>query len=110
MNTTDSAVRITHKPTGVVVSIQDERSQHQNRAKAMLVLRARIFEAQRQKAADERAASRRTQIGTGDRSERIRTYNQPQDRVTDHRCGVSASGVETLLKGGNAGVLLEMHG
>jgi peptide chain release factor 1 len=99
VNTTDSAVRITHIPTGIVVSQQDEKSQHKNKAKGMRVLRARIYEQQRQKLDDERSATRRSQVGSGDRSERIRTYNFPDRRVTDHRIGLTVHQLGSILNG-----------
>ena len=99
VNTTDSAVRITHIPTGIVVSQQDEKSQHKNKAKAMTILRARLYEAERQKLADERAANRKSQVGSGDRSERIRTYNFPQGRVTDHRINLTLHKLDKVLSG-----------
>jgi peptide chain release factor 1 len=99
VNKTDSAVRITHLPTGIVVAMQEEKSQHKNRAKAMKVLRARIFEQQRAALAATRAADRKGQVGTGDRSERIRTYNFPQGRVTDHRIGLTLHKIDRVMLG-----------
>ena len=99
VNTTDSAVRITHLPTGVVVQQQDEKSQHKNRAKAMKVLRARIYEEERRRADEARAADRREQVGSGDRSERIRTYNFPQGRVTDHRVSLTLYKLDKVITG-----------
>src|SRR5210317_1058434 len=99
VNTTDSAVRITHIPTGIVVSQQDEKSQHKNKAKALKVLRARLFEAERERAESQRAADRKSQVGTGDRSERIRTYNYPQGRVTDHRINFTLYKLDRVIAG-----------
>jgi peptide chain release factor 1 len=99
VNTTDSAVRITHLPTGIVVSQQDEKSQHKNKAKAMRVLRARLYERERQMLDAERAAARKSQVGSGDRSERIRTYNFPERRVTDHRINLTLHQLEKVLDG-----------
>jgi peptide chain release factor 1 len=99
VNTTDSAVRITHLPTGVVVSQQDEKSQHKNKAKALKILRARVYEAERQKKDKERSENRKNQIGSGDRSERIRTYNFPQGRVTDHRINLTLHKLDEFLNG-----------
>jgi peptide chain release factor 1 len=101
VNKTDSAVRITHLPTGVVVEMQDERSQHKNRDKAMKILRTRLYDDKRQKLAEERASDRKSQVGSGDRSERIRTYNFPQGRVTDHRVNLTLYKLEEVLSGTN---------
>jgi peptide chain release factor 1 len=98
VNTTDSAVRITHIPTGIVV-VQAEKSQHQNRARAMQILRARLFDMERTKAAEERSEARRLQVGSGDRSERIRTYNFPQGRVTDHRINLTLYKLDRVMEG-----------
>jgi peptide chain release factor 1 len=99
VNTTDSAVRITHLPTGVVVQQQDEKSQHKNKAKALKILRSRLYEHQRAEKAAERAESRKSQVGSGDRSERIRTYNFPQGRVTDHRINLTLYKLDRILEG-----------
>ncbi|MBP0974215.1 MAG: peptide chain release factor 1, partial [Oscillospiraceae bacterium] len=99
VNTTDSAVRITHLPTGVVVECQDERSQHKNKDKAMKVLRARLYEAMQQEQTDKIASERKMQVGSGDRSERIRTYNFPQGRMTDHRIGLTLYRLEAIMNG-----------
>ncbi len=100
VNKTESAIRITHIPTGIVVQVQDERSQHKNRARAMKMLKSRMFEAQRSKLDSERAEARRAQVGSGDRSERIRTYNYPQSRITDHRINLTVHNLPDVMKGG----------
>jgi len=100
VNTTDSAVRITHEPTGLVVTCQDEKSQHKNKAKALKVLRARLYEMAREEQEKEMAETRRSQVSTGDRSAKIRTYNYPQSRVTDHRIGLTIHGIEQVMGGG----------
>ncbi len=100
VNTTDSAVRITYKPTGMIVTCQDEKSQHKNKAKALKVLRARLFDIKQQEEADSRSEERRSQVGSGDRSERIRTYNFPQNRLTDHRIKLSLSSLDRVMAGG----------
>ena len=107
VNTTDSAVRITHLPTNTVVTCQDGRSQHKNKAQAMLVLRARLFEAQRDSAQGEEAAARKAMVGSGDRSERIRTYNFPQGRVTDHRINLTLHRLPEVLEGSGLGELID---
>jgi peptide chain release factor 1 len=112
VNTTDSAIRITHLPTGIVVECQDERSQHKNKARAMSLLSARLLEAERSRQQSERAADRKLQVGSGDRSERIRTYNFPQGRVTDHRIGLTLYDLEAVMEGELDAIiepLLEAH-
>ncbi|HWH24637.1 MAG TPA: peptide chain release factor 1 [Candidatus Limnocylindria bacterium] len=99
VNTTDSAVRVTHLPTGIVVAIQDEKSQHKNKAKALAVLRARLLELEQRRAHEAEAAVRRSMVGSGDRSEKIRTYNFPQDRVTDHRSGTDLHNLPAVMDG-----------
>ena len=99
VNTTDSAVRITHLPTGLVVQCQDEKSQHKNKARALKVLRSRLLEAERDRAAEERADARRSQVGSGGRAEKIRTYNFPQSRITDHRAGITLHRLDAALEG-----------
>jgi len=105
VNTTDSAVRVTHIPTGTVVSCQDEKSQHKNKAKALKVLRSRILEVEMQKAHNEQAAARKGMVGSGDRSERIRTYNFPQNRLTDHRINLTLYSLDRILEGDLDGVI-----
>jgi peptide chain release factor 1 len=107
VNTTDSAVRITHIPTGIVVALQDEKSQHKNKAKALKILRSRIYEAERQKKDQERALTRKGQVGSGDRSERIRTYNFPQGRVSDHRINLTSYKIEEIIKHGQLDEFIE---
>ena len=105
VNTTDSAIRITHVPTGLIVTCQDEKSQHKNKAKAMKVLRSRLLDAQQAAAHAERADARRAMVGSGDRSERIRTYNYPQNRVTDHRVGLTLYKLDEIVEGDLDGVI-----
>src|SRR4029453_12022306 len=99
VNKTESAVRITHLPTGIVVAMQEEKSQHKNRDKAMKILKARLFEAERERQASARAAERKGLVGSGDRSERIRTYNFPQGRVSDHRINLTLYKLEQVMEG-----------
>ena len=107
VNTTDSAVRLTHLPTGIVVSQQDEKSQHKNRAKAMKILMARLYDLERTNRENERATERKSQVGSGDRSERIRTYNFPQGRVTDHRINLTLHKIEKVLEGEALGEVID---
>jgi peptide chain release factor 1 len=107
VNKVESAVRITHIPTGLAVLVQDERSQHKNKARAMAILRARLFDMERQRLDSARAADRKAQLGSGDRSERIRTYNFPQGRVTDHRINLTLYKVEAIVEGGGLDELIE---
>src|SRR5690606_27462913 len=101
------AVRITHLPSGIVVKCQDEKSQHKNKAKAMRVLRSRLLESMTEKAQSERAAQRRTLIGSGDRSQRIRTYNYPQNRITDHRINLTVYKLDQVMQGGDMSELID---
>jgi len=107
VNTTDSAVRLTHIPTGIVAAIQDEKSQHKNRDKAMKVLKARVHEAQMQAQLDETSAERKLQVGSGDRSEKIRTYNYPQNRITDHRIGLTLYSLDGVMNNGTLEMVIE---
>src|SRR3954464_4170186 len=107
VNKTESAIRITHLPSGIAIVVQEERSQHKNRAKAMATLRARLYDAQKQKLDSERAAERRGQVGSGDRSERIRTYNYPQGRVTDHRVNLTLYKLPQIMEGGALGEVID---
>jgi peptide chain release factor 1 len=111
VNTTDSAVRLTFVPTGMIVTCQDEKSQHKNREKAMKVLRARLYDEEQKKAHDEQDSERKQQVGSGDRSERIRTYNFPQERVTDHRIGLTVHKLSAIMEGALAEVIdaLTLH-
>ena len=109
VNTTDSAVRVTHVPSGTVVQCQDEKSQHKNKARALKVLRSRLLEGEQERAAGTRAVERRAQVGTGERSEKIRTYNFPQARVTDHRAGVTSHRLEAIVEGDLAELLDAVH-
>ncbi len=107
VNTTDSAVRLTHLPTGIVAAIQDEKSQHKNKAKAMKVLKARVYEHMLQASLDESASQRKLQVGSGSRSEKIRTYNYPQNRLTDHRIGLTLYALDDIMNNGNLKLVFE---
>src|SRR5262249_44995351 len=107
VNKTESAVRITHLPTGVVVAMQEEKSQHKNKAKAMKILKARIFEAERERTEKARAAERKDLVGSGDRSERIRTYNFPQGRVTEHRINLTLYKLDRVISGDDLGEIID---
>jgi peptide chain release factor 1 len=105
VNKTDSAIRMTHLPSGIIVECQDERSQHKNRARAMALLQARLLDAERSRQQKDMAATRKKAVGTGDRSERIRTYNFPQGRLTDHRINLTLYQLESIIEGGLAPVI-----
>jgi len=107
VNKTESAIRITHLPSGIAIVVQEERSQHKNRAKAMAMLRARLYDAEKQKRDSERAAERRGQVGSGDRSERIRTYNFPQARVSDHRINLTLYKLPQIMEGEALGEIID---
>ena len=107
VNKTESAIRITHLPSGIAIVVQEERSQHKNRAKAMAMLRARLYDAEKQKRDSERAADRRGQVGSGDRSERIRTYNFPQARVSDHRINLTLYKLPQIMEGEALGEIID---
>jgi peptide chain release factor 1 len=107
VNKTESAVRITHIPTGVVVAMQEEKSQHKNKAKAMKILKSRILDAERERLDKERAADRKDQVGSGDRSERIRTYNFPQGRCTDHRINLTLYELDQVMQGMSLGKIID---
>jgi len=107
VNTTDSAVRLTHIPTGIVAAIQDEKSQHKNRDKAMKVLKARVYESELQKQLDETSSQRKLQVGSGSRSEKIRTYNYPQNRLTDHRVGLTLYALDDIMNNGNLKLVVD---
>ena len=107
VNTTDSAVRLTHIPTGIVAAIQDEKSQHKNKAKAMKVLKARVYEAELEKQLAETSSQRKLQVGSGSRSEKIRTYNYPQNRLTDHRIGLTLYALDDIMNNGNLKLVFE---
>jgi peptide chain release factor 1 len=109
VNTTDSAVRITHLPTNMVVQCQDEKSQHKNKARALKILRSRLLELEQERQAGERASARRAQVGTGERSEKMRTYNFPQSRLTDHRASVTLHKLESILDGDLEELLDAIH-
>ncbi|MGE4605225.1 MAG: peptide chain release factor-like protein, partial [Myxococcota bacterium] len=110
VNTTDSAIRITHLPTGLIVICQDEKSQHKNKAKALTVLRSRLLDMETQREAAERSGTRRAQVGTGERSEKIRTYNFPQARLTDHRAGITLHRLPAIIEGDLDAMLDAVHG
>ena len=110
VNTTDSAIRITHIPSGLVVQCQDEKSQHKNKAKALTVLRSRLLDMVTQREATERSGARRAQVGTGELSEKIRTYNFPQARLTDHRAGITLHRLQAIIEGDLDAMLDAVHG